>query len=167
MPPLTHPDSIHSWWSDRNSVGPTISLHAIAKPLIKVMYHQQAMGFIKRNRGLPLSGMTLLIFSSYLMYVLFGFDRILRLTVCRYKYLSSATKSAILMELAARAESEDDAHAVVDSLVFHQIAELLESPCAEIRRSTCWMLGKLASHESTEAPVLHLKPCSKLVFLLR
>ncbi|KAJ6501411.1 armadillo-type protein [Mycena vulgaris] len=84
-----------------------------------------------------------------------------------FKYLSTATKSAILMELAARVESKDDAHAVVDSWVFHQIAELLESPCAEIRRSTCWMLGKLASHESTEAPVLHLKPCLKLVSLLR
>jgi hypothetical protein len=75
MPPLTRTDtraSIFSWWSDSNSLlryGPTINLHAVAKPLIKLMYHRQAMEFIKKNRFRRLSTEMLEIYWSYLPYV--------------------------------------------------------------------------------------------------
>jgi hypothetical protein len=61
MPPLTRQDtrtSIFSWWSDSNSLlryGPTINLDVAAKPLMKLMYHYQALEFIRKNRGIRLS----------------------------------------------------------------------------------------------------------------
>jgi hypothetical protein len=71
MPPLTRQrtlDSILSWWSDSNPPGPTINLHAVAKPLIRFMYHQQVLGFIKRIRGAPLSEDNLQLCWDYLAY---------------------------------------------------------------------------------------------------
>jgi hypothetical protein len=63
------PQSTYSWWSDRNSVGPTISIHAMAKPLIRLMYHSQVRTFIKKNRGIALSEATMQICFSYLACV--------------------------------------------------------------------------------------------------
>ncbi|KAJ7494174.1 hypothetical protein FB451DRAFT_1551334 [Mycena latifolia] len=71
MPPLTRQQtfqSILSWWSDSNAPGATINLHAAAKPLMKLMYHRQALGFVKRNNAIPLSPETVEIYSSYLLY---------------------------------------------------------------------------------------------------
>jgi hypothetical protein len=61
-------DSLLSWWSDSKSIGPTVSIHAAAKPLMKFMYHQQALSFIKENRGKALTKEMLNIHSSYLTY---------------------------------------------------------------------------------------------------
>jgi hypothetical protein len=60
-------ESYLSWWSDSNPPGATISIHTLAKPLMRLMYHRQALGFIQKNRGTPLSQETLEIYSSYLM----------------------------------------------------------------------------------------------------
>jgi hypothetical protein len=70
MPPMTRQDtrtSVFSWWSDSNPLlkGPTINLHAMAKPLMKRMYHRQALEFIRKNEGRPLSMATLETYSSY------------------------------------------------------------------------------------------------------
>jgi hypothetical protein len=46
--------------------GPTINLHAAAKPLIKLMYHRQAKEVIKKNKGSLLSTELLEIYASYL-----------------------------------------------------------------------------------------------------
>jgi hypothetical protein len=72
MPPLARqltPQSVHSWWSDSNPPGATISLHAAAKPLMRLMYHRQAMRFIEDNFGIPLSQESLDIYVSYLAYI--------------------------------------------------------------------------------------------------
>ncbi|KAK6995736.1 hypothetical protein R3P38DRAFT_3074850, partial [Favolaschia claudopus] len=71
MHPLTRQqsrESIFSWWSDSNPnlSGAALNLHALAKPLLKIMYHRQAMVFLQRNRGAPLSSEVLSILSSYL-----------------------------------------------------------------------------------------------------
>ncbi|KAJ7617586.1 hypothetical protein DFH06DRAFT_100253 [Mycena polygramma] len=60
------PQSTHSWWSDRNSIGPTISIHAAAKPLMRLMYHEQVRSFVRNNRDIPLSWATMEICFSYL-----------------------------------------------------------------------------------------------------
>jgi hypothetical protein len=67
MPPLTRQDTVLSWWSDSNPLlrGPTINLHAVAKPLMRWMYHRQALELLKRNQGSPLLTETLEIYSSY------------------------------------------------------------------------------------------------------
>ncbi|KAJ6615470.1 armadillo-type protein [Mycena sp. CBHHK59/15] len=69
MPPLQHWSthlSTQSWWSDSNRPGATISLHALAKLLMKFMYHQQVSEFLNQNRGSLLSKEKEEILSSYL-----------------------------------------------------------------------------------------------------
>ncbi|KAJ7455712.1 armadillo-type protein [Mycena latifolia] len=141
-------DSVRSYWSDRNPIGPTINLHAVAKPLIRFQYRRAALAFIAKNRGTPLSREEMEIYSSYLAYV------------------SSSTKVAILRELSERSLSMNDAQAVANSLVLHMSDEFLSSPDAELREAMCMMLAALADGE-TLAAVLGVRPCMRLMALLR
>ncbi|KAJ7443568.1 armadillo-type protein [Mycena latifolia] len=143
-------DSLHSWWSDRNPVGPTIDLHAAAKPLMRFMYRRDALALIAKNRGIPLSSEGMDIYSSYLAY----------------KYVSSSTKTAILVELESRLESEDDARAVADSFVLNLADEFLSSSDTAICKSMCRILGLLAHRETAIPAVLRWNPCQQLVSLL-
>ncbi|KAJ7479175.1 hypothetical protein FB451DRAFT_1240818 [Mycena latifolia] len=61
-------DSLRSWWSDRNPLGPSMDLHAAAKPLMRFMYRRDALAFIAKTRGTPLSSENMEIYSSYLAY---------------------------------------------------------------------------------------------------
>jgi len=157
MPPLSRQNtrtSILSWWSDRNPglQGPTINLHAAAKPLSRFLYHRQAIEIIRKNQGSPLSSATLEIYSAY-----FPWD-----------YVSWSTKAAILLELAKRAEfSEADARAVVDSPVFPYVTQMLESPDARARSCSCMLIRSLASHECTVPAIFGLYiPSGQLMSLL-
>ncbi|KAJ6545636.1 armadillo-type protein [Mycena capillaripes] len=69
---------------------------------------------------------------------------------------------AILMDLQTRAKDADGARAVVDSLVFHFIGELVGSVDAEVCRRTCGMLREMARHGTTARAVV-----GQLVSLLR
>ncbi|KAK7033774.1 hypothetical protein R3P38DRAFT_2915057 [Favolaschia claudopus] len=124
----TRPESIHSWWSDSNSIGPTISIHAAAKPLLRLMYHRQVRNFIKRNEDNPISPQLMEICLSYLSY----------------KYISPTTKSLILKELDARVRlhSDRDANLIIETLALSSslVAELLASPNSQIRHYTCNIL---------------------------
>ncbi|KAJ7872107.1 hypothetical protein B0H13DRAFT_2553919 [Mycena leptocephala] len=164
MPPLTRTDthaSIFSWWSDSNSLlryGPTINLHAVAKPLMRWMYHRQALDFIRKNEDSPLSTETLEIYWSY-----FPWD-----------FVSSSTKDTIVRELTRRIMafssrvygSKDDAQALVDSPVFHYIWEMLRSPDPVARSSSSNLLDSLAKHECTIPHILEMRGCEQLVALL-
>ncbi|KAJ7494132.1 armadillo-type protein [Mycena latifolia] len=130
MPPLTRQrtlESVLSWWSDSNPPGPTINLHAATKPLMRFMYHRQALGFVKRNHGLPLSPETLEIYWSYLPYDFLSLVDFAANLPPRWKYVSTATKITILEELETRAGSEEDAHVIVHSNIVHKILEILQS----------------------------------------
>ncbi|KAJ7622388.1 armadillo-type protein [Roridomyces roridus] len=126
MPPRSErpqtPASVHSWWSDSNPMlrGPTINLHTATKPLMRLMYHRQALSFIAKDGSGPLSRPLLEIYSSYLL--------------C--KYVSLGTQRLVLDHLAERAESVEDARTIFHSTVLDQIFQLLESPHALIRTST-------------------------------
>ncbi|KAF8196770.1 armadillo-type protein [Mycena galopus ATCC 62051] len=152
MPPLESRPSIHSWWSDSNPNlrGPTLNLHAAAKPLSRFLYHRQALDIIKKNRGSPLSVATLEILSSY-----FPWD-----------FVSVSTKTAIMSELANRSTSEVEARAVVDSPVFPPVAQMIGSPNHGVRISYCRLLGSLLRFEPIAPTMFRLKPYEQLVFLL-
>ncbi|KAJ7267737.1 hypothetical protein C8J57DRAFT_1613773 [Mycena rebaudengoi] len=97
MPPLTRQhtlESLRSWWSDSNPNlrGPTVNLHAAAKPLIRFLHDRQALEFIKNNRGIAL---TVVAFELYLSYL-------------SCEYVSASTKSAILEDLLRRARCDED-----------------------------------------------------------
>ncbi|KAK7057932.1 hypothetical protein R3P38DRAFT_1190021 [Favolaschia claudopus] len=128
-PPTPH--SVHSWWSDSNSVGPTISIHAAAKPLLRVLYHRQVQNFIKRHKDISLSTDLMEICLSYLSY----------------KYISPATKSLILKELAARVYAVGDADMIMESLEMSSplVSELLASPDTQIRYYA-WNILRRSNH---------------------
>ncbi|KAJ7347072.1 hypothetical protein DFH08DRAFT_870192 [Mycena albidolilacea] len=144
------PQSTHSWWSDRNSLGPTISIHAMAKPLIRLMYHSQVRTFIKKNRGIALSEATMQICFSYLAY----------------KYISPATKALILDELNIRVKADEDSARVVRQAFVQQqsclVAILLDSPDAEVRRRTCKLLGAIRPKVCLDG----WKPCVPILAVL-
>ncbi|KAJ6580906.1 hypothetical protein B0H19DRAFT_487893 [Mycena capillaripes] len=153
MQPLTRQEthsSTLSWWSDKNPglQPPSINLHAVAKPLMKLLYHRQAMAFIKRNHTSPLSSEIMATYSRYL----------------RWTSVSSFTKAAILSELSNTCASPEDARTVVDSLRFWYLVEMLDSPAPRVRSSACRLLGSLASHGCTAPDIAEL--CRRLQSLL-
>ncbi|KAJ7232560.1 hypothetical protein C8J57DRAFT_1578885 [Mycena rebaudengoi] len=152
MPPLTHQQtfrSTRSWWSDSNPNlrGPTINLHAAAKPLMKLLYNRQVLDFIRNIEGISFSAEDAEIYGNYLS--------------C--EYVSLSTKSAILEDLSRRAYSDPEA-LVVHSNLFHDILKLLEGPVAMDMRM--WkavqpILQRLAEHDATADAA-----CSSLVALV-
>ncbi|KAJ7476519.1 hypothetical protein FB451DRAFT_245123 [Mycena latifolia] len=135
MPSLTRQqtlESLRSWWSDSNPPGPTINLHAAAKPLMRLMYHRQAMEFVRKNRYAPLSPESLGIYADYVAY----------------KYVSSLTNTVILKELGRRVVYQRDASVVLASAILNDILQLLQSPDFDIRSQTGIILRNLARHES-------------------
>ncbi|KAJ7088103.1 hypothetical protein C8R44DRAFT_444605 [Mycena epipterygia] len=134
-------DIFISWWSDTNPPGSKIDLHVAYKPLMGLLYHGQALGFIDKNHDIPLSREILEIYHSYLAS----------------EHVSPSTNTAILMELCTRvSQSGDEARVVLDSVVFNQAAELLESPERQIRQLMCRMVGRLAYHIPTTSDI---SPC--------
>jgi hypothetical protein len=169
MPPLTRQQtfgSVHSWWSDSNPNlrGPTINLHVVAKPLIKLLHNRQALEIIRNNRGIPLSPMKLELYWSYLLYVdpprhpILGSN-----SLSRYKYVSVSTKSAIVDDLSRRLQSESEA-LVVDLNMLHDLLQL-EPPVEggeNMQVPTLSMLVTLVKWEATAEAT-----CGSLVALLR
>ncbi|KAJ7494190.1 hypothetical protein FB451DRAFT_1388305 [Mycena latifolia] len=147
MPPLTRQrtlESVLSWWSDSNPAGATIDLHAATKLLMKLMYHRQALAFLKRNHSVPLTPTTLDIYRSYVSW----------------QYVSSETKNAILRNIATRTRSEDEARVVADSDMLDTILQMARHTDSEIRSQRSIILWNLASHRSTAI-------CEKLMTLSR
>nr|GAT60388.1 predicted protein [Mycena chlorophos] len=93
--------SVRTWWSDSAPLGATVSLHSLAKPLMRLQYHREAQKFIQRQQNVELSEASVKVLASYLVY----------------KYVGPKTKELILKELAKRAvPSSKDA-----SLIFEII----------------------------------------------
>ncbi|KAJ6522677.1 armadillo-type protein [Mycena vulgaris] len=139
-------ESVRSWWSDSNPTGPNINLHALAKPLMKLMYHRQALDYIAEHRFTPLSRGDMEIYASYL-----GF-----------RYVSSTTKIAILRELTW----ENDTDTVADILSSY-LGFLLESRNTDVQGLTCDLLERLARRSPNRTAAWAASVCKQLVSLLR
>ncbi|KAJ7880383.1 armadillo-type protein [Mycena olivaceomarginata] len=152
MPPLTRQESrpsIYSWWSDSNPglQGPTINLHAAAKPLMRLMYYRQASEILRKNRGSPLTTAILETYSSYFP----GEDSLVRW---------------VTYTLSQIAQWVDGAKGVVDAKALDHILRLLASPNPDTQESASILVGNLACHKSTAPAVLKLNPSVQLVSLL-
>ncbi|KAJ6522675.1 armadillo-type protein [Mycena vulgaris] len=143
-------ESVRSWWSDSNPTGPNINLHALAKPLMKLMYHRQALDYIAKHDGKPLSRDDMEIYASYL-----GF-----------KYVSSTTKIAILRELTVRCNYYDNA-AGVDFLILYPSNTLLDSRNTNVRGSACTLLRVLAYLQPSCTGTWAASVCKQLVSLMQ
>ncbi|KAJ7074797.1 armadillo-type protein [Mycena amicta] len=133
LPPSSSLASLHSWWSDSNTPGATISLHALAKPLMRVQYHRQARKFIQRNQNTELTKSSMETLASYLAY----------------KYVAPATKTFILEELAKRADN-GDANIIIEVLGSNPslLEDLLQSPVSAMKDWARKTLKNAISHES-------------------
>ncbi|KAJ7613066.1 hypothetical protein FB45DRAFT_1065180, partial [Roridomyces roridus] len=123
----------------------------MTKPLLQFMYHRQALEYIAVNEDTALTEAILDICSSYL----------------ECKYVASKTKVRVLSHLSSRAHFDMDAQMIVDSSVFFEIPQLLESPQAHIRRESSELMATLA-RKSVVAPEDSLnRIAEKLGLLLR
>jgi len=59
------------------------------------------------------------------------------------------------------------AQAIVDAEALTHAWVFVRSLRPDIRKWTCELVGRLAKHESTAPAILELKPCQRLVFLMR
>ncbi|KAJ7217520.1 G-protein alpha subunit-domain-containing protein [Mycena rebaudengoi] len=121
MPPLSRFEtvpSIHSWWSDSNPPGATISIHAAAKPLMRYLYHRQARELVRMNKGISLSREVVETFASYLTH----------------KHVSHETKALVLHELATKSDSEvaSDAPVIVKNSAYELLINLAHNRSAWI-----------------------------------
>ncbi|KAJ6522666.1 armadillo-type protein [Mycena vulgaris] len=144
-------ESVRSWWSDSNPTGPNINLHALAKPLMKLMYHRQALYYIAEHRFTPLSRRDMEIYASYL-----GF-----------KCVSSTTKTAVLRDLIARVHSNDDVVAVADFISLFPCDILLEAQNANVRSWMCRLLDTLVRWRPDPTVTWLVSVCKQLVSLLQ
>ncbi|KAJ6574143.1 armadillo-type protein [Mycena capillaripes] len=144
--------SLLSWWSDSNPGlrGPTVNIHVMAKPLVRFLYHRQALQFIKGNDGALLTPALVEIYSTYLL--------------C--KYVSSETQREIMKELVKRAPEDSEAFMIVESSVSEKISQLLESSNWVMRRSACRLVRNLARHEAIEPRLLEINAVVHLVSCL-
>ncbi|KAJ7191388.1 hypothetical protein GGX14DRAFT_578970 [Mycena pura] len=145
--------SVHSWWSDSNPlrVGATIPLHTLAKPLMKEMYHRQALSFIAERALAPLSAEFVDILVTYLVY----------------KDIFPSTRALVLAYLDFRArESEAEAQMVVDGCVLDCAVELLKSSHPGVLRRSCSILEGIARHHSLKRDVIELQSHLRLSPLL-
>ncbi|KAJ7622206.1 hypothetical protein FB45DRAFT_122826 [Roridomyces roridus] len=136
MPPLEcqlSRTSIYSWWSDGNpmlSSGPTINIHAMAKPLMRRMYHRQALAYIAQDgHGKALSGETVEMYSSYLSF----------------KYILPETRLRVLEHLTASAISQPDtAQEIWCSSVVALIPQMVEE--GHLQTTFCSLVTALMAH---------------------
>jgi hypothetical protein len=158
--------SIHSWWSDRNPGphGPTINLHAAAKPLIKIYVSPSGVrNNQKESRQAALEDDFGNIFLIHAVCGTFDLHLDFVNRCCRLGYVSRSTKVAILHDLGGRVASEADARAIVESPVLDSFVEMLRSPDTGIQGSSCMLLASLAQHECA----VPTKGCEMLMSLLR
>ncbi|KAF7369639.1 hypothetical protein MVEN_00294900 [Mycena venus] len=146
-------ESIYSEWSDSKSPGPTINIHAIAKPLMRLMYHQQATKFMKKHRDVPLSSKSAEICLSWL----------------EYKYVGNSTRTKILKYIAGKDMIDSDAHEVARTLLLDSVVidQFLRASDAQLQVYACDLLVNLAINISSAPVVVQLNPCGRLVSFLR
>ncbi|KAJ7232496.1 hypothetical protein C8J57DRAFT_1250480 [Mycena rebaudengoi] len=148
--------------------GPTINLHAAAKPLMKPLYGRQALALVRHNRDLRLTSMTAKIYGSYLSYLHPPIQPTPRVDLLsRCEYVSASTKSTILGDLSLRAQAEYDT--LAEATLLNDIVGMFEAP-----GSLEWPYSKmfeiiscLALHESSAVAIAEGNILNSLEKLLR
>ncbi|KAF7358956.1 hypothetical protein MSAN_01236000 [Mycena sanguinolenta] len=141
--------SIHSWWSDSNSLGATIPLHTFAKPLARLLHHRQVTALLAKNRDSALSAELLDLFTIYL----------------ESKEISVATKIDILRDLEIRAAREEDANIIFKNNGVPTLDFLLSSSDASILEIVCDIFGTLALWTYFDSGSLSAYPFERIVSL--
>ncbi|KAJ6571306.1 hypothetical protein B0H19DRAFT_1129699 [Mycena capillaripes] len=135
--------SLHSWWSDRNLLGATISIHTLAKPLSRFLHRRQVSEIIAKSQSFPLTKAILDVLTSYLE--------------AGDSEITPTTKVLILHEFTRRAwQWEAEAGTLIREDVHHLLLRMLYSSDTGILESTCATLGALAAWRTGKSAILKL-----------
>ncbi|KAJ7186187.1 armadillo-type protein [Mycena filopes] len=144
------PSSILSWWSDRNPLGATMSIHTFAKPLMRFMYHNQALGMIEKDIDPTVSPQKLDVLVTYL----------------DFKHVSDSTKLYILRYLGERSwASQNEAQILVNGHLLPRLVVFFNSPNLKLSAAALLIFRHLTQHPSLRTAVLESDPCPSLVAL--
>ncbi|KAJ6571490.1 hypothetical protein B0H19DRAFT_661849 [Mycena capillaripes] len=162
MPPPSRPQSIHSWWSDSNKPGATISIHPLASRLSKLLYHRQVIGVIKQSSPPPLSESELDAFVPYLpcVYHLVPCSGRAMTASTRSNLLWNSTKILILKEILVTSKFDLGAKAVLETQLPHVLVELLQTQNDTILELTCSILESIFSGSRKISGAYELSPTS-------
>ncbi|KAF7353988.1 hypothetical protein MVEN_01085400 [Mycena venus] len=141
--------SVHSRWSDSNSVGPTIPIHTFAKPLAKFLHHRQVTTLLAKYYSSALSAELLDLLTIYL----------------ESKEISSATKTLILRDLNIRAAQEAEARAIVKENGLPSLIRLLDCSDPDILEATCTILETLALYTTLNPEIMNSYPFVRIISL--
>ncbi|KAJ6500962.1 armadillo-type protein [Mycena sanguinolenta] len=141
--------SVHSWWSDSNSLGATIPLHTFAKPLAKFLHNRQVTALLAKSRDSPLSAELLDLLTIYL----------------ESKEISVATKIHILHDLEIRAATQDDANIIVKKNGLPTLIFLLSSSDSKILELVCNVFGTLVLWTYPDAEALSSYAFERMIYL--
>ncbi|KAF7310266.1 hypothetical protein MIND_00400500 [Mycena indigotica] len=120
--------SVRSWWSDANSLGATVNLHSVAKPLIRVLYDIEVRRLVKATRLQEVSAEALEMCFAFL----------------RCRSVASSTKAYLLQEMGKRLpEIRMSDVEQLFPLLDDVIPELFGSPSSQIRGAMCYFLTRL------------------------
>ncbi|KAJ7453484.1 armadillo-type protein [Mycena latifolia] len=148
-PPIYRPESVHSWWSDRNPPGATIPLHTLAKPLSRFLHRRQVSRIMSQGRGLTISKANADALVRYL----------------EATEISTSTKLLILQYLNARAQREAQAETIAQDYALDALIRLLHSPEDKIVESVCSLLGNLAIWKSVNGAIVDRDASGHLISL--
>ncbi|KAF7311347.1 hypothetical protein MKEN_01036400 [Mycena kentingensis (nom. inval.)] len=135
--PTISGNSLHSNWSDNNPPAATFSLHAAAKPLMKLLFHRQALEYVAAHREVPLDNeQGPIIVDVLLSYI-------------RYKYIRLDTKVLVLSELARRCMLAEpgELEMMATALTCEDVALLLQINNPDFVFSTIQFLTSTSSNK--------------------
>ncbi|KAF7288856.1 Cytochrome P450 [Mycena chlorophos] len=135
--PLPPPPSLyskHSWWSDRNSIGATFSLHAATKPFLAYLYHRQVRQLLAKRASMAISDAEMNVLATYLIF----------------QYTSSSTRVFVLQHISANICAYPEAsQSVIGALVpCGVLSELLNSERQTIHEAASRLVAQLLGTSS-------------------
>ncbi|KAJ7487903.1 armadillo-type protein [Mycena latifolia] len=149
MAPPPRPASVHSWWSDSNPPGATISLHPMASRLSKLLHHRQVTALLKPYKSQPLSIDAIQDLLPYL----------------NSKEISASTKVLILSTCRAT-DGLALTRVLVDENAKPVLIKLLNSPDREVLHEVCCLLAHIAAAGGVQ-PLIEVYTSSALIALLK
>ncbi|KAF7288851.1 Cytochrome P450 [Mycena chlorophos] len=137
--PLPAPPSLyskHSWWSDRNSIGATFSLHAATKPFLAYLYHRQVHQLLAERTSMAISDAEMNVLATYLTF----------------QYTSSSTKVFVLQHITANICAYPEAsQSVIGALVPSGVlSELLNSERQSLHDAASHLVAQVLGTSSQD-----------------
>ncbi|KAJ6592647.1 armadillo-type protein [Mycena capillaripes] len=140
------PQSTHSWWSDSNPVGPNLSIHSAAKPLMRFMYHDQELD-IRAEASERDARVVVSLGTEWNLVA-----TLLRSSDAQIRHDAAIeVQQSALHVVAQISESLDGVQAIAAKRIWEYFPKSLDSLASQLRLSACTILKNLAVYEVAAA----------------